>query len=268
MCYCPETQKNWSQYSSNFMFRRITARRDMNGVTGMTTTSDVALVGCNSIASESLKRLLSEEHRRIIYAGPSVEELRRSGSTDAAFLLILMEDQHLKWKGAALAAAHQQHPAAKIVILATEFDYDAMLGAFRAGVQGYLTNDLPWERLAGYLDLIAFGEKIFPSQLAERLIGENMDGIPSGGAATIDSVNLSAREMEILQRLISGLPNKIISRQLCISESTSRQCCGNSVWPIGPRRPSGRRRKACRHWVPPPSPQLRKGRQRRAAILP
>ncbi|BAV65645.1 LuxR C-terminal-related transcriptional regulator [Sphingobium cloacae] len=186
----------------------------------MTTASKVVLIGRSSIVREGLRCLLSEQDRQIIFSGFGLEDLQRADVAESDFLLLLIEDKRSEWDGDALAAIHRRHPAARIAILANEFDFSAMLEAFRVGVEGYLTKDVPWERLIGYLDLITLGEKIFPSQLAQKLIDRSSayDHVPN--AATIDSANISARELEILRRLIAGLPNKVISRQLSISEAT------------------------------------------------
>lgn len=186
----------------------------------MTTTSQVVLIGRNSIVREGLRRLLSEQDRQIIYSGASLDELRIIDVAVGEFLLLLIEDSRSEWDGNALASVHQRHPAARMAILAKEFDFHAMLEAFRAGAEGYVTNDVSWERLIGYLDLVSLGEKIFPSQLAQKLLEESSvcEDVPD--AASVDSANLSGREMEILLRLIAGLPNKVISRQLSISEAT------------------------------------------------
>ena len=191
-------------------------------MTATRTASHVVLIGGNSIIREGLRSLLSAQNRRIIHAGSSIKDLAALSHPDPNFLLLLIEDQKSEWDGNALAAIHRRHPGARIAILAHRFDYQAMLGAFRAGIEGYLTNDLSWERLAGYLDLIELGEKIFPSQLAQKLIDETepCEQADMEEAATVDSANLSAREMDILRRLIAGLPNKVISRQLAISEAT------------------------------------------------
>ncbi|HWV12354.1 MAG TPA: response regulator transcription factor [Sphingobium sp.] len=186
----------------------------------MTIVSDVVLVGGSSIVREGLRRLLSSQHRHILYTGAKLDEFLLSEMGCPACLLLLIEDQDREWSGTALAEVREQCPAARIAILANKFDFDTMLDAFRAGVEGYLINDLSCERLGGYLDLIALGEKIFPSQLAQQLIDQSAvcEDVPN--AVSIDGANLSAREMEILQRLIAGLPNKVISRQLSISEAT------------------------------------------------
>jgi len=186
----------------------------------MTIVSGVALVGGSSIVREGLRRLLSSQHRKILYAGARLDELALSDAADPACLLLLIEDQGMEWRGAAVAEARRLCPTARIAILANRFDFDTMLGAFRSGAEGYLINDLSCERLSGYLDLIALGEKIFPSQLAEKLLDQSAVCEETPTAMSLDCANLSGREMEILRRLVTGSPNKIISRQLSISEAT------------------------------------------------
>ena len=186
----------------------------------MVMVSDVVLVGGSSIVREGLRRLLSSQHRQILYTGARLDALGLADVADSACLLLLIEDQGMEWNGAALAEVREQCPAARIAILANRFDFDIMLEAFRSGAEGYLINDLSCERLGGYLDLIALGEKIFPSQLAQKLIDQSAACEETPNAVSIDCANLSGREMEILRRLIAGLPNKVISRQLSISEAT------------------------------------------------
>lgn len=186
----------------------------------MTMDSDVVLVGGSSIVREGLRRLLSSQQRQILYTGARLDEPCPANIADSDCLLLLIEDQDMEWNGAALAQAREYYPSARIAILANKFDFDAMLDAFRSGAEGYLINDLSCERLGGYLDLIALGEKIFPSQLAQKLIDQSAVCEETPNAVSIDCANLSAREMEILRRLIAGLPNKVISRELSISEAT------------------------------------------------
>lgn len=186
----------------------------------MTKVSDVVLVGGSSIVREGLRRLLSSQHRQILYTGAQFDELCLASIADSDCLMLLIEDQGMEWNGAALAEVREHCPAARIAILANKFDFETMLAAFRSGAEGYLINDLSCERLGGYLDLIALGEKIFPSQLAQKLIEQSAVCDETPDAVSIDCANLSVREMQILRRLIAGLPNKVISRQLSISEAT------------------------------------------------
>jgi two-component system, NarL family, nitrate/nitrite response regulator NarL len=186
----------------------------------MTIVSDVVLVGGSSIVREGLRRLLSSQHRQILYTGARLDEPGLADVANSACLMLLIEDQGMEWTGAALAEVRQQCPTARIAILANKFDFDNMLEAFRSGAQGYLINDLSCERLGGYLDLIALGEKIFPSQLAQKLLDQSALCEETPSAVSIDCANLSVREMEILRRLAAGFPNKVISRQLSISEAT------------------------------------------------
>jgi two-component system nitrate/nitrite response regulator NarL len=59
-----------------------------------------------------------------------------------------------------------------------------------------------------------------PSNLAEFLPTHPNLGLSPGTSQSMKQAGLSLREIEILACLVSGQPNKIISRQLEISEAT------------------------------------------------
>lgn len=98
------------------------------------------------------------------------------------------------------------------VLVLTTYETDAdVLRAIEAGATGYLLKETPREELFRAIRATAIGQSMLSPSVASRLVGR------SRGAA---EHSLSAREIEVLMHVARGTSNKLIARELRISEAT------------------------------------------------
>lgn len=108
------------------------------------------------------------------------------------------------------------------VFFASDFNITVLEECFAVGGAGLLMKTISPEALKESLQLVAAGEKVFPSQLATVLGGLSA----RQAEADLDSERLrgdhhfSDREIDILRCLINGDPNKVIALNLGMAEST------------------------------------------------
>ncbi len=104
-----------------------------------------------------------------------------------------------------------QHPDVKVVVLTSFAGQDSVLSVVRAGVSGYLLKD------------------VGPAELADALRAVHAGGVPlhpTIAATVMASVTepqhdpLTPRETEVLRLLARGLSNRLIARELVLSEKT------------------------------------------------
>jgi DNA-binding NarL/FixJ family response regulator len=102
-------------------------------------------------------------------------------------------------------------PQTHILVLTT-YDSDGdILRAVEAGATGYLLKDTPREELFKAIRATARGESVLSPTVASKLVGR--------ARAPVDR-SLSARELEVLRLVARGTSNKIIGKELRISEAT------------------------------------------------
>ena len=95
------------------------------------------------------------------------------------------------------------------IIVLTTFDGDEdIYRAIKAGAKGYLLKDTAREALMESIRRVHAGETCIPPALAAKL------------ADRVSGEALSAREIEVLQRIAAGKSNKEIGAELFISEGT------------------------------------------------
>lgn len=103
------------------------------------------------------------------------------------------------------------HPAVKVVALTSFAGQDAVLPAIRAGVAGYLLKDVGPAELADALRAVYAGGAPLHPQVAATVM-------QSVAAPARDP--LTPREHEVLRLLARGLSNRLIARELALSEKT------------------------------------------------
>jgi NarL family two-component system response regulator LiaR len=102
------------------------------------------------------------------------------------------------------------HPEVKVVVLTSFAGQESVLPAVRAGVAGYLLKDVGPAELADALRSVhAGGSPLHPAVAATVLRPVN---------ATADP--LTPREREVLRLIARGLSNRLIARELVLSEKT------------------------------------------------
>lgn len=104
-----------------------------------------------------------------------------------------------------------ENPDAQVVILTSFSERQEILRALDAGAIGYLLKDAEPDELIRGIAAAARGE----SPLAPKAARAVLSSRPSAPAE-----QLSAREREVLGLVAKGLPNKLIARELGITEKT------------------------------------------------
>jgi DNA-binding NarL/FixJ family response regulator len=142
----------------------------------------------------------------------AVQEVRRMQALGEPVDLVLMDLQMGGgMDGVSATRAIKALPGAPPVLILTTYDTDAdILAAVEAGASGYMLKDAPTEQIRQAVQAAAAGQTALAPEVAARLMGRIRNPAPA----------LSAREVELLELLATGMSNKAIAKQLFISEAT------------------------------------------------
>lgn len=178
----------------------------------------ITILSKNEILREGLRRILEDRGFQIVQAVSLLSEVDGDLLHDGIFLIDgnLLETELVTCK-----CLRDRFPHTRIVLMMDNYSIQDVTGAFVSGaVDGYLVKEISCEPLAGALRLVAMGEKVLPSQVADSLCNSLSMMASRGWSARCTGANLSNREVEILRCLLDGDSNKLISRRLSIADAT------------------------------------------------
>ncbi|MEY4520334.1 MAG: hypothetical protein RLZZ499_2934 [Cyanobacteriota bacterium] len=114
----------------------------------------------------------------------------------------------------------QRFPEIKVLVVSTFDEDDYIAHSIKAGAKGYLLKDMPVEELAQAIRLVDRGY----SQMGPGLMEKMFDGMVSDQndieTERPELVELTAREIDVLNLIGSGCTNREIAQQLYIAEGT------------------------------------------------
>ena len=122
-------------------------------------------------------------------------------------------------------------PEIAIVILTTFNEDDLMVRGLRAGAKGFLLKDTDRETLFDSIRAAARGETLLKPDVIARLLAQTQ--APSGAKSQFENVDLTEREMEVLQAAAQGKTSKEIAFALGISERTIKAHLGSIYQKLG-----------------------------------
>ena len=122
-------------------------------------------------------------------------------------------------------------PEIAIVILTTFNEDELMVRGLRAGAKGFLLKDTDRETLFDSIRAAARGETLLKPDVMARLLAQTQ--APSGVKSQPENVDLTEREMEVLQGAAQGKTSKEIAFALGISERTVKAHLGSIYQKLG-----------------------------------
>jgi two-component system nitrate/nitrite response regulator NarL len=179
----------------------------------------VIIIDDHALFRDGLKGLL--EQRNIEVAGMAADgnegiELANQIQPD-----IILLDLRMPNMGGldTLPVLRKDLPSTPVVMLTTSNNESDLIKALRTGAQGYLLKDMEPEELVAALRDIETGKNVVAADLTDAL-ARMVQGEPAIDDNDGPFSDLTPRETEILCLLAEGQSNKLIARNLGISDGT------------------------------------------------
>lgn len=180
----------------------------------------VAVAAVDPVYRQGLERVLSSAGIDVVALCASVSQLLSADVHARDPVMIVLElGRELSRISADVTVLRQWYPSSKLVIVADPHGESMFVQVLRSGVDGLLVKPIGCEAMVAALELVALGERIYPAQFIRGLSDD-----PAPPTSPEDDrllfEQLSARELDVIQQLSSGSPNKVIARQFGITEAT------------------------------------------------
>lgn len=184
----------------------------------------IAIIDDNSFLIASIKEKLSFfDDIQIKFTANNGADLLKKVEESHNVDVLLMDIEMPVLNGIETTAIiKQKYPQIKVIML-TVFDNDEnIFNAIQAGADGYLLKDVnPNELHQGILETLNGGAAMNPSIALKTL--KLLRNPISFENTSSEEINLSAREIEVLEQLAQGLSYTIIADNLFLSPSTIRK---------------------------------------------
>jgi DNA-binding NarL/FixJ family response regulator len=182
----------------------------------------IALVDDHKIVRDGIKAMfLADDRLEVVAEANDAEAMLKMLRGVNAHLLIL--DINLPgMDGNTMAVeVNQQFPEVRILMLSASGDEETIIGAVKAGVQGYLTKDCNASEFIEAVHAIADGEEYFGGKVSRIVFNSYTKKLNSIDSKEKQSAKLlSERETEVLKCFAEGLSYKEIGTKLFISPRT------------------------------------------------
>jgi DNA-binding NarL/FixJ family response regulator len=190
----------------------------------------VLIADDHTLFREGLARLLEEDPRVEVVdqARDGLEAVELAANLRPDVILMDLKMPNLNGAEAARRIIAER-PDIKVLVLTCFETEGVVLEAMRAGVSGYMLKDVPPEALVSSILATTAGEYVIASPVAKRLI-DSFTAVETQGELF---EGLSAREIQIVKLIASGLVNKQIARRLQVSEKTVRNHISNVYQKLG-----------------------------------
>jgi DNA-binding NarL/FixJ family response regulator len=190
------------------------------------------LVGQSTLLREGLARILIPPKFRVIASGPRIDSLDASALAQYELRLLIIESgDNPSWEIGHIALFKREHPVDRIAILGHHWRPADIVTAFQVGINAYFAQMTASEEFLKAIELVMLGQTILPSELVasvhalesrkernvilpEAASEQHLPAVHRSGSL------LSARERCILRSITKGASNKMIAREIDISEAT------------------------------------------------
>jgi DNA-binding NarL/FixJ family response regulator len=179
----------------------------------------IAIVEDNKVIRESLMEFVhgDPECRCVCACATAEEALKIIPKHEPE--IILMDIQLPNMSGIeCLAQLKQMLPSAQVIMVTVYEDTERIFKALRMGACGYLLKRCTPEELIAAIREVRQGGAPMSREIARKVIVSFQE--PVKAAAEVE--DLSPRELEILELLAGGFPNKAIADRLGLTDGTVR----------------------------------------------
>lgn len=185
----------------------------------------VLLIDDHALFRDALALLITQKlpGLSLLQAGSMAEALQAlQADPDVTLALLdlgLPDSQGLD----SLARMHDAAPLVTVVVLSADERRETIIAAIEAGAAGFIPKTAQGSVLDNALRVVLDGGVYVPREALDAPGGQRFAGLLPAATAPLD---LSPRQLDVLRLLIEGKSNKLICRELDLSESTVKTHLG------------------------------------------